>query len=126
MFQEQRFEELSPEDVPGKAEELKAEGYRMVQICGITGEGATELVYSFDRDHSMVNYNVTVPFGTAVKSITPTYWEAFVYENEIHDLFDVEFEDSQLDYKGNFFRTGTKTPWKGPGAKGAERWERER
>ena len=37
MFQEQRFKKLSPEAVPGKAEELKAEGYRMVQICGITG-----------------------------------------------------------------------------------------
>ncbi len=126
MFQEQRFKKLSPEAVPGKAEELKAEGYRMVQICGITGEGSTELVYSFDKDHSLVNYNVTVPFGTVVKSITPTYWAAFVYENEIHDLFDVEFEDSQLDYKGNFFRTSTKTPWKGPEAKEAERWERER
>ena len=126
MFQEQRFKKLSPEAVPGKAKELKAEGYRMVQICGITGEGSTELVYSFDKDHSLVNYNVTVPFGTVVKSITPTYWAAFVYENEIHDLFDVEFEDSQLDYKGNFFRTSTKTPWKGPEAKEAERWERER
>lgn len=113
MFQEQRFKKLSPEAVPGKAEELKAEGYRMVQICGITGEGSTELVYSFDKDHSLVNYNVTVPFGTVVKSITPTYWAAFVYENEIHDLFDVEFTDSKLDYKGNFFRMSQKTPWKG-------------
>lgn len=125
-FQEQRFEDLAPADVPAKAAELKAAGYRMVQICGITGEGATELIYSFDRDHAMLNLRVVVPFGTPVKSITPTYWAAFVYENEIHDLFDVEFADSQLDYKGNFFRTGTKHPWKGPEKKEGERWERER
>ena len=55
-----------------------------------------------------------VPFGTSVRSITPVYWAAFVYENEVHDLFGVEFEDSKLDYKGNFFRMSAKTPWKGP------------
>ncbi len=125
-FQEQRFEDLEPADVPARAEGLRAEGYRMVQMCGITGEGSTELLYSFDRDHSLLNLRVRVLFGTAVGSITPTYWAAFVYENEIHDLFGVEFSDSRLDYKGNFFRTGTKTPWKGPEAKGAERWARGR
>lgn len=127
MSQEQVFEELSVSDVRRKAEELKSQGYRMVQICGIPQEGRTELVYSFDLDHGMVNLKVTVPFGTAVDSITSVWWAAFVYENEIHDLFGVEFADSKLDYKGNFFRTGTKTPWKGPEKKAeAQRWARER
>ena len=39
-----------------------------------------------------------------------------MYENEVHDLFDVEFADSKLDYKGNFFRMSKKAPWKGPEA----------
>lgn len=126
MSQEQVFEELSASDVLKRAEELKSQGYRMVQICGITQEGQTELVYSFDLDHRMVNLKVTVPFGTPVPSITPVWWAAFVYENEIHDLFGVEFADSKLDYKGNFFRTGTRTPWKGPEKKAeAQRWARE-
>ncbi|MDO5861484.1 MAG: NADH-quinone oxidoreductase subunit C [Thermoplasmata archaeon] len=120
MNQDQNFEVLSPEAVPETAARLKSEGYRMVQICAITMEGASELVYSFDKDQKLLNLKVTVPFGTPVKSITPSYWAAFVYENEIHDLFDVEFTDSELDYKGNFFRVSTKTPWKGPEAKGAE------
>ena len=83
----QTFETVSPEDIPGTAEKLKAEGYRLIQLCGVTKEGCTELLYSFD-----------------------------VYENEVHDLFDVEFTDSKLDYKGNFFRMSKKAPWKGPEA----------
>lgn len=114
MTEEQIFEDLSPADVYRTAEALRADGYRMVQICGVTREGSTEVLYSFDRDHRLVNYRVDVPFGTPVRSITPVYWAAFVYENEVHDLFGVEFEDSKLDYKGNFFRMSAKTPWKGP------------
>lgn len=120
MFQEQSFEELSPEMVPEKAAQLKNDGYRMVQICGIPAAGKNDLVYSFDKDMKLLNLKVSVPFGQSIGSITPTYWAAFVYENEIHDLFGVEFTDSQLDYKGNFFRVSKETPWKGPEAKGAE------
>lgn len=114
MSQEQRFEELSIVSVPEKAAELKKDGWRMVQICGITKTGSTELIYSFDKDFVLANYRVEVPFGTKVGSITGSYWSAFVYENEVHDLFDVEFENMAVDYKGNFFRTGQKAPWKGP------------
>lgn len=112
--EEQSFETASPGEVPGIAEKLKGEGYRLVQLCGVTKEGHTEVLYSFDKDFKLRNYKVDVPFGTQVKSITPWYWSAFVYENEVHDLFDVEFTDSKLDYKGNFFRMSAKTPWKGP------------
>ena len=125
MSQEQRFVDLPPGDVPGEAARLKGEGYRMVQICGVTKQGETELIYSFDRGGDLVNYRVGVPFGTPVGSITPSYWAAFVYENEVHDLFGVEITGMRLDYKGNFFKTSVETPWKGPEAGGGERWARE-
>ena len=112
----QTFETVSPEDIPGMAEKLKTEGYRLVQLCGVTKEGHTEILYSFDKDFCLRNLKVDVPFGQTVGSITPWYWAAFVYENEVHDLFDVEFTDSKLDYKGNFFRMSVRTPWKGPEA----------
>ena len=109
----QTFETAAPGDIPALAESLKAEGYRMVQICGFFNDTATTEIYTFDKDFDVRNFKVDIPFGTQVKSITPWYWAAFVYENEIHDLFDVEFTDSKLDYKGNFFRMSQKTPWKG-------------
>ena len=117
MTQEQEFNVLDYKDVYQTAQKMHDNGYRMVQICGITKEGATEVLYSYDKDHFLKNFKVTVPFGTPVKSITPIYWAAFVYENEVHDLFDVEFTDSKLDYKGNFFKVSSKAPWKGPEGK---------
>lgn len=113
----QEFADVACDDIFGTAQRLHSEGYRMVQICGVTKEGETELVYTFDKDHMMESYKVHVPFGKTIRSITPEYWAAFVYENEVHDLFGVEFEDSKLDYKGNFFRMSSKTPWKGPESK---------
>lgn len=109
----QRFIEIGYNDILGTARTLHSDGYRMVQICGVTKQGMTELIYTFDKDHAMTCYRTEVPFGMAVESITSVYWAAFVYENEIHDLFGVEFTDSKLDYKGNFFRMSAKTPWKG-------------
>ena len=109
----QTFETATPDNIPALAESLKAEGYRMVQICGVTKQGCTEVIYTFDKDFDVRNFKVDIPFGTQVKSITPCYWAAFVYENEVHDLFGVEFTDSKLDYKGNFFRMSQRTPWKG-------------
>lgn len=120
----QRFEELSIGDVPGKAAELKEGGWRMVQICGIPREGGAELLYSFDRESELLNLKVGVPDGERVGSITPFYWSAFVYENEVHDLFGVEFHGMALDYKGNFFRIAEKHPWKSPGREG-ERYGQE-
>ena len=123
MRQEQSFEEIGLESIRVTAEELKKERYRMVQICALAGQGETELLYSFDRDMALRNLKVVVPFGRRVDSITPSYWSAFVYENEIHDLFGVEFDGMETDYRGNFFRVGTKTPWKGVSGEG-ERWGR--
>lgn len=120
MIQEQSFEESAPENIPETAVRLRNEGYRMVQICAIPATGKNDLVYSFDKDMKLLNLKTSVPFGQSIGSITSTYWSAFVYENEIHDLFGVEFTDSQLDYKGNFFRVSKETPWKGPEAKEAE------
>jgi len=121
MFQEQDFEELSADGIKGKAAELKADGYRMVQICAVPEEGGSELVYSFDKGLKLKNYKVRVSGDGPVDSITQSYWSAFIYENEIHDLFGVEFTDMAVDYKGNFFRTGSnKTPWKAAAKKEGE------
>ncbi len=112
MSQEQVFRDTDIGSVKAEAAKLKEDGYRMVQICAIPQDGSAELIYSFDKDLAMVNLRLTVPNGTHVESITPSFWSAFIYENEVHDLFGVDFDGMVLDYKGNFFRTGQPTPWK--------------
>ena len=43
-------------------------------------------------------------------SITDLYLEAFVCENEIHDLFDVAISDIAIDFGGMFYQLAEKAP----------------
>ena len=52
-----------------------------------------------------------VPEDMELQSITGEIWSAFIYENEMHDLFGIKFKNLELDYQGNFFRVAQKTPW---------------
>ena len=109
----QIFIQTEPADLLGKAAQYKKDGYRMVQIlCTRVPEGY-ELTYSFDKDYVMENLRVIVPLDGSVMSVTSQYWYAFVWENEIHDLFGlkVEFIAPEVDYGGKFFQLVKPMPW---------------
>ena len=96
-----------------KAAQFKKEGYRMTQIlCTRVAEGY-ELTYSFDKDYEMTNLRLMVPEDGSVMSVTSQYWYAFVWENEIHDLFglDVKLIAPEVDYGGKFFHLAKPMPW---------------
>jgi len=94
-----------------KAMDLVSDGCRLVQICCSKIGDGFELLYSFDKDHELTNFRFNIDEGEEVTSITRICWPAFIYENEIHDLFGVKFKHSELDYGGHFFRIAESTPW---------------
>ena len=94
-----------------KVKELKSQGYRFFQACATKIEDGFEILYSFDLDHDMLSLKMTIPEDEVVQSITGDYWSAFIYENEMHDLFGIQIANNALDYNGNFFITAEKTPW---------------
>ena len=109
----QIFIQTAAADLLGKAAQYKKDGYRMVQIlCTRVPEGY-ELTYSFDKDYVMENLRVVVPLEGSVMSVTSQYWYAFVWENEIHDLFglNVEFIAPEVDYGGKFFHLAMRRKW---------------
>ena len=109
----QIFIQTEPADLLGKAAQYKKDGYRMVQIlCTRIPEGY-ELTYSFDKDYVLENLRVVIPLDGSVMSVTSQYWYAFVWENEIHDLFGlkVEFIAPEVDYGGKFFQLVKPMPW---------------
>ena len=64
------------------------------------------------RDLEMTNLRVEVPAqGARIPSISPLYGCAFIYENEIHDLFDVTVDNLEVDFQGNFYQTAVKYPF---------------
>jgi len=109
-------QQLIPIQIPdllGRVAQYKKDGYRMVQIlCTRVPEGY-ELTYSFDKDCVLENLRLIVPEEGSVMSVTSQYWYAFVWENEIHDLFglNVEFIAPEVDYGGKFFHLAKPMPW---------------
>ena len=108
----QNLKLIKSSDLLSEAKSLREEGYRICQSCALNTEFDTQLLYTFDKDHVMVNLKMVLPENREVDSITSVYWSNFIYENEMSDLFGIKFKDNQLDYEGNFFIVKEETPWK--------------
>lgn len=108
---EQTTISVALEDLTREVEGLQADGYRLVQIGCTDIGGAYEVNYSFDRDYQYRNLRLTVGPETEVPSISGIYWGAFVYENEMHDLFGIPVTGINIDFKGTFIKTAEKYPF---------------
>jgi len=90
---------IRPDQVVGETARIKAEGYRFVTLsCIEKDETQVEILYHFDRDLQMTHLRLTIPRTAPVPSITPVYLAAFLVENEIQDLFGLQFEGLPIDY----------------------------
>ncbi len=99
----------------GRVEQFKSGGYRLVQINATKVGDLYEINYSFDKDYKFENIRITIPIEMEVPSISGMYWGAFVYENEMHDLFGIQVKGINIDYKGNLIKTTIRYPF-GAGA----------
>ncbi len=107
----QGFAPLSIERIHDFAAERKRDGWRYVQTLAVNTDKGVDLVYSFMKDGVLDNKVVRdVPRDAVIPSITDLYLEAFVFENEIHDLFGVHISDIAIDFGGNFYQLAVKGP----------------
>jgi ech hydrogenase subunit D len=111
MSEPQENTPIGKNDLVGMVAQFFAEGYRLVQIGCSTLPSAYELNYSFDKDYRFKNLRVTAAPGEEVPSISVIYPNAFLYENEIHDLFGVVIKNINIDYRGTLYRTAIKVPF---------------
>ena len=49
--------------------------------------------------------------GATIPSVTPSFWGAFVYETEIHDLYGITVTDMNIDFGGHFYTTKVPFPF---------------
>jgi ech hydrogenase subunit D len=99
-------------EIVKKAERMKTEGYRLVQVCCTTLENAFEMTYTFDKNYEAVHFRINCEkTNAAIPSIMDSYFAAFTYENEIHDLFGIEVQGLKLSFGGKFYRTSVPTPF---------------
>jgi ech hydrogenase subunit D len=111
MIEEEKLMNIEIKDLVERVKEFRAQGYRLVQI-GCTRTDVLEINYSFDKDYGFVNLRITIPStDVEIPSVSPVYWSAFLYENEISDLYGIRIKNMAVDYKGNFYRTTIKFPF---------------
>jgi len=115
------IENMAVQDLLPSVQDLKAAGYRLVQICGTLAGDSIEVMYSFEKDNALKSCKFMVDaVAPELQSVTAIYPYAFVYENEIHDLFGITFKSLSLDFGGNFYKISMKTPWNPAFGKGGE------
>jgi ech hydrogenase subunit D len=111
MMEPQTIVPISMGEVVSKAEKAKKDGCRLVQIgCTKIGDDF-EIIYVYDKDYKLTNYRITVKQDTEIPSISAVYFGAFVYENEIHDLYGIHVKGINIDFKGTFYKTTIKHPF---------------
>jgi ech hydrogenase subunit D len=98
-------------ELVSRTAEIKKDGCRLVQIgCTQVGDDF-EINYVFDKDFVLTNLRITVKQDTVIPSVSGVYFGAFVYENEIHDLYGISVSGMNIDFGGHFYRTTIKTPF---------------
>jgi ech hydrogenase subunit D len=108
---EQTFEEIPVEALLEKVQSLRRQNFRLVQIEATRLAEQLELTYSFDLENRLVNLRLHVPAAAEMPSITGIYWGAFLYENELHDLFGLHVKGIAVDFQGNLYKTAVKFPF---------------
>ena len=113
-YTENTYTEIDLADLVGEVTLLKEQGYRFIQLCATTQEKGAELLYSFlpesFDDPAIKALVVQQQDGQSVDSISEIYPESFVFENETHDLFGIDFDGLVLDYGGEFYTTSVAYP----------------
>jgi len=111
MDVKQEIRNITLDELVSTVKDFSSKGYRLVQMsCTKLGENM-QLNYSFDKDYEFINLRLDITIDTQVQSISDIYWSAVMYENEIHDLFGLNFNGMAMDFKGNLYKTAVKTPF---------------
>lgn len=107
----EKFTEIKANKIKSESKLRKSEGWRYVQTLAVKVDNGIDLIYSFMKDGCLENIKIKeVTNKNIIDSITEDYIEAFVWENEIHDLFGVKFKNIAIDFKGNFYNLAQSTP----------------
>ncbi|MCX7615417.1 MAG: NADH-quinone oxidoreductase subunit C [Clostridiales bacterium] len=111
MLEKQITEEIEIDKLFSRCAELKFCGYRLVQIgCTRTVSGV-EINYSFDNNFQFLNLRISCEKDQTVPSIQSVYECAFIYENEIAELFGITITDMKINFNGLLYKAAVSTPF---------------
>ena len=105
--------EITPDELLSNVMAMKHHGLRLSQICCAYSNEKIELSYSFANDltNDYINLRIVMDKNDEVCSITEFYPYAFLYENEMKELFGVNIHMINLDYNQKLYRLKDETPF---------------
>ena len=112
MEEKQEIRVISHHELVQNALQLKSLKYRLVQMCATRLGDGFELSYSFALGYEMLTLRTQITEEDELSSISEVFAPAFLYENEMKDLFGIKIRLITLDYNGNLYRIDQKTPFK--------------
>ena len=100
---EQTITVIETDKLIEQTKKLVAEGFRLVQIGATKTATGTEVNYSFDKGYNLQTLRLIISSNaTTIPSISGVTFPAFLYENELHDLFGLVISGIAIDYQGKF------------------------
>ncbi|QOV20417.1 NADH-quinone oxidoreductase subunit C [Blautia liquoris] len=110
-MEEQNIRQISAEALLIETNHLRSEGYRLVAVS-CTYKDGVELTYSFDKEYDFINLRINMKDDEKIESITRIYPYAFLYENEIKELFGVKITNIVGDFHDKLYRISVDAPFK--------------
>lgn len=125
---QQTIKPITSSELLSETLRLKNKGYRLVAISCTSienkadkasendpaseGNPTMELSYSFDKDYDLLTLRILTDTEERISSISVIYPFAFLYENEIKELFGVRIKDISIDFNNTLYQITVKTPFK--------------
>jgi len=95
--------EIQMKSIMNEVHKKKDRGFRFVTMTAVENADETfDLFYHFDKDYYMENIKVKVQKDIELQSISKIYLAACFVENEIQELFGIQFEGKAINYGGHF------------------------
>lgn len=108
------LEEIEADKLLNRVMEMKNQGLRLSQACAAYVNKKYELSYSFaeEETYQYITLRIVIDPEVEIPSITQFYPFAFLYENEMKELFGVKIQMINLDYDNKLYRIQAETPFK--------------
>jgi hypothetical protein len=106
----QVFIDITLPQLRTRVEQYHDKGWRFVNLCASTLPNGIELLYSFSHGHDLENLRLEVTPADEVPAVSDLYLNAFVFENEAHELFGANIKGIAIDFKDHFYDLSIPTP----------------
>ena len=81
------------------------------EVPAADAPGIFEIAWAFARDREFETIRERITADDSVPSISEFFGAAFLYENEMRELFGIDVTGIGLDLQGQLYKTATKVPF---------------